>query len=222
MLLAADLLLLLTDDDSGKLVVPGAQADIALGGANLVELALLERVGVDDRKRLLVLDPSGTGDAVLDAALGIVGAHEGKRPKSAVAALGKNLRAALYERLVDQGILRAEASKVLGIIPVHRWPAEHAAHETDLRTQVTQALVQRTTPEARTAALISLLHALKSEHRVVDPHEHALSRRELRDRARQVAEGDWASAAVRQAVDDMMAAVIAATTAATAAGAAGS
>jgi hypothetical protein len=34
-LLAEDLLLLVTDDASGRLAVPGMQADAGLGGANL-------------------------------------------------------------------------------------------------------------------------------------------------------------------------------------------
>jgi len=46
MLLAEDLLLLVTDDASGRLSVPGAQADAGLGGANLVELTLLGKVDV--------------------------------------------------------------------------------------------------------------------------------------------------------------------------------
>lgn len=222
MLLAEDLLLLLTDDATGKLVIPGEQADVALGGANLVELTLMARVGIDDNKRLVVPDPSPTGDEILDAALAIVDDKQGKKPKSVVGPLGKHLRAALYERLVGEGILRAEASKILGVIPVHRWPAARAEHEASVRLQVTQVLVQGTTPDPRTAALISLLHAVKSEHRIVDPGEHGLSKRELAARGKQVAEGDWASAAVRQAIDDMMAAVIAASTAATSAGVAGS
>jgi Golgi phosphoprotein 3 (GPP34) len=43
LLLAEDLLLLLTDDRTGKLVIASNQVDIALGGAMLVELALVER-----------------------------------------------------------------------------------------------------------------------------------------------------------------------------------
>jgi hypothetical protein len=46
MLLAEDLLLLVTDDASGRLSVPGVQADAGLGGANLVELTLLGKVDV--------------------------------------------------------------------------------------------------------------------------------------------------------------------------------
>jgi Golgi phosphoprotein 3 (GPP34) len=92
MLIAEDLLLLLTNDATGKLVLPAAQVDVALGGANLIELTLSERVGLDDRNRVVVHDPSSTGDPILDGALGIAGARQGKKPKAVVEALGKNLR----------------------------------------------------------------------------------------------------------------------------------
>lgn len=75
------------------------------------------------------------------------------------------------------------------------------------------------TPDPRTAALISLLHALKAVPKVVDPREHGVTKRELQAHAKQIAEGDWASKAVRQAIDEMMAAVMAATTVATTAAA---
>jgi Golgi phosphoprotein 3 (GPP34) len=162
MLLAEDLLLLVTDDDSGRLSVPGVQADAGLGGANLVELTLLGKVDVAGEQdpgkpgRIIVRDPSPPGDEVLDAAL-------------------------------------------------------------QTRQLVTQALVQPSAPDERTAALIALLHALKCEHKVVDPRPYQLSRRQLRARAAEVAQGNWASEAVRKAIDEMMAAVAAASAAATAA-----
>ena len=67
--------------------------------------------------------------------------------------------------------------------------------------------------------LISLLHALKSEHRIVDPKEHGLTRKELQARAKEVSNGDWASEAVRQAIEAMMAGVMASITAASSASA---
>src|SRR5262249_59184204 len=109
MLLAEDLLLLVTDDASGRLSAPAAQVDVALGGANLVELTLMNKVGLSgewDRGkagRIIVRDPSPTGDEVLDAALGIINAHQGKKPSTVVRPLGKNLRRKLYERLVLGG-----------------------------------------------------------------------------------------------------------------------
>ena len=61
MLLAENLLLLVTDDASGRLSVPGHQLDPGLGGAN----------------------------EVVDAALRIVLAHAGRRPSAVIRPLGK-------------------------------------------------------------------------------------------------------------------------------------
>jgi hypothetical protein len=220
MLIAEDLLLLVTDDTSGKLSASASEVDVGLGGANLLELTLLERVdltreGEPGRTgRVVVRDHAPTGDAMLDVALSIAAAHQGKKPAAVINPLSKNLRRALYDRLTARGVLRAEEGRVLGIFPTSRWPSQDARHEAELRRLIEQSLVQGFTPDARTAALIALLHALKCEHKVVDPAQHGLSKRVLRARAEEIAKGNWASDAVRKAIDDMMAAVIAATTAA--------
>jgi hypothetical protein len=225
MLIAEDLLLLVTDDTSGKLSAQADQVDAGLGGALLVELTLMNRVDLthegDEGKpgRLVVRDSSPTGDPVLDAALTAVADRRGKKPAAAIKPLGKNLRRTLYERLAANGIVRAEEGRILGIFPTHRWPAQDAHHEAEVRRQLTQALVHRSTPDARSAALVSLVHALKCEHQVVDPQLHDLSKRELRARAEEIAKGDWASDAVRKTIDEMNAAVMAAIVAATVAGA---
>jgi len=52
-----------------------------------------------------------------------------------------------------------------------------------------------------------LLHALKSEHRIVNPKEHGLTRKELRARAEELSPGGWASEAVLEAIEAVMAAV---------------
>lgn len=224
MLIAEDLLLLLTDDASGRLLVPGEQADVALGGANLVELALLGKVGrsgpgdAGKPGRIIVLDPSPPGDAVLDAALQTVLAHQGRKPSALVRPLSRNLRRELYGRLAAGGVLRAEEGRVLGLFPAHRWPAQDASHEMQVRGQLTGALLGQAAPDRRSAALIALLHALRCEHKVVDMSSGGLSRRQLRARAAQIAEGDWASAAVRKVIEEMIAAVAATASAAGATG----
>ncbi|PFG38999.1 Golgi phosphoprotein 3 GPP34 [Georgenia soli] len=220
MLVAEDVLLAVTDDSTGKLLVSGAEADIALGGALLVELALRERVdvaGPDERVhegRLTVRDPGPTGDDVLDDALAVVVAREGKKPESVVTKLGKHVRDRLYERLVAAGLLRAEEGRILGLIPTERWPTEDVRHESEVRAGLAQALQNGTTADERTAALISLLLALNAVHKVIDPATLGLQKRELKARARQIAEGDWAGRSVRRAIDSMNAAIIAATSSA--------
>ena len=220
MLLAEDLLLLVTEDASGRLSAPAEQVDAGLGGANLVELTLLNKVdlsGEQDpgrRGRIIVRDPSPAGDAVLDAALEILIARQGRRPSAVIGPLSKNLRRTLYQRLADRGVVRAEQSRILGVFPVRRWPAQDASDEAEVRRLMTQALVEQVVPDTRTAALIALAHAVGCVDKIVDRRQHGLSRRQLRARAAKIAEGNWASAAVRKAIEDMMAAVLVTITAA--------
>src|SRR6516165_9193538 len=121
MLLAEDLLLLVTDDGTGQLIVPAAQVDAGLGGANLVELALTNKVelsaeGEDGKPgRVVVRDPSPAGDDVLDAALATLTANQGKKPSAVIRPLSKNLRQALYQRLAAAGVIRSERGRTLGI-----------------------------------------------------------------------------------------------------------
>lgn len=227
MLIAEDLLLLLTDDHTGRLAASGAAVDVALGGALLVELTLRQRIdvaGPDERVRegrLVVRDASPTGDGLLDEALAIVATKEGKKPQSAVAPLGKRTRVRLYDRLVASGLLRAEEGLGLGIFPRTRWPSEHAEHEASVRVGLATALRAGLTTDARTGALVALLLALKVVHKAVDPAAVGLSRREMTARAKRIAEGDWAAEAVRHAIDSMSAAVIAATSSAAVLGSGG-
>ena len=227
MLLAEDLLLLVTDDASGRLSAPAAPVDAGLGGANLIELTLLNKVDLSDEQdqgkpgRIIVRDPSPAGNAVLDPALEIVIAHQGQKPSTVIKPLSRNLRQTLYQRLADSGVVREERGKTFGVFAFHRWPAQDASHEAEVRRLVTQALVQQAAPDTRTAALIALVHAVGCEDKIVDPRQYGLSRRELRERAEEIAKDNWASEAVRKAIEQMMAAVTAATTAAATAAAGG-
>jgi hypothetical protein len=222
MLLAEELLLLITDDVSGRLSVPAAQADAGLGGANLLELALMNKIGLSSGRdaskpgRIVVQDSVPTGDAVLDAALTVIIARQGSKPSTLIRPLAKNLRHTLYERLARSGAVRASRGRILGLFPAHRWLVQDSRHETGVRQQLVQALVQQHDPDERTAALIALLHALRCEHKIINPGDYGLSRRQLRSRAEQIAKGDWASEAIRMAIQEMTAAVMAAVSSAAA------
>ena len=159
--------------------------------------------------RLVVRDATATSDPLLDEALSTVGAKQGKKPQNVVTALGKGVRVRLYDRLTGRGILRAESAKVLGIVPRHSWPAQDATHEDSVRADLLTALRNAMTSDPRTGALISLLLALNAVHNAVGPVA-GLSKREMNVNAKRIAEGDWASDAVRHVIDSMNAAVIAA------------
>lgn len=218
-LIAEDLLLLLTDDRSGKLLVPSNQADIALGGALLIELALARRVevaaedGVVRKGRLLVRDAGATSDSLLDEALDRIAAKQGKKPKDVVPALGKAVRARLHARLAERGLLHEQTAKILGIFPSHRWPSSDSAHEDSVRVVLAAALRVGGTDDPRLATLVALLHALNAVGKVVEPASVGLTKQELNANAKQIADGDWAAEAVREAIDAMQA-IVAATSSA--------
>ncbi|GAA0621045.1 GPP34 family phosphoprotein [Kribbella sandramycini] len=225
MLIAEDLLLLLYDDDSGKPIAGSPGLDYALAGAVLIELTVLGKLDItaagDGVKpgRLKVLDATPTGDPVLDERLAYVVDKPGKKPKDQIGRLSKKLRDQLLARLAERGILQADAGKVLGLFPVTRWPAKDARHEGEVRTALEAALRIGTTPDQRTGALIALLSALNVVPKVITD---AVDKRQLRQRAKLIAESDWAADAVKKAVTEMQAAVTATIVVASTAGAAGS
>jgi hypothetical protein len=223
MLIAEDLALLLLDDDSGKALTDRTRLDSALAGAVLLELALHGRVEPDaaDRKqRLRVSDPRPTGDVVLDDALRRVADKQPVKAESILGAVAKGLRDDIFERLVARGILRRQDGKVLGLFPTTQWPAQDSAHERQLRQRLSDVLVVGLTPDPHTRALVSLLLAVDALPKVVGTDR--ADKRELKRRAKELADGEWAGAAVRKAVEAVNTAVAVSIGAAVAASAASS
>lgn len=221
-LIAEDLLLLLLDDTRGT-VRAGSYLASALGGAVLVELALAEAVELEEKTsawRSAKVRPTGAApqDPVLTAGLATI-AEKDRSPQDLVNRLGKGLKETLTDRLVERGLLERREDKLLGVFSRTRWPAADTTYEHDVRRQVRAALVEGAQPDPRSGALVALLAAVDQAHRVVD-HE-GMSSREVKRRAKDIANGDWAAKAVRDAVAATVAAVTTAVTAATVASASG-
>jgi hypothetical protein len=228
-LIAEDLLLLLTDDTSGRLSTPAAKAEILLAGANLVDLALMGRVDISRAvkpipflginrtvDRLIVRDRSPTGDAVLDAALQIASRGQG-RLSWVLRQRGKNLQMTLYKRLVSSGMIRHEQRTILAVAMVDWWPAQDSRHKVEVRRRVIQALVEQTTPDTRSAALIALLHTIEHEPAIVDSRYARFRSRNAVDielfsirsqvlgRGKEIAKSTWAPEAIRNSIDAIIA-----------------
>lgn len=228
MLIAEELILLLTDE-SGARQVGGTQFSYVLAGAVLLELSLLGKVDVAERGepvktgRLIVRDPAPTGDAILDVAMERLSRKEGRKPRDVIAALSKRLGDDVYARLAQRGVVRAEHSKVLGLFPQRRWPSVDTAHERRVRDRIVQTVAQPgLTIEPTVGALISLLSSIDKLPKVAEPDLVGVSKREVRKRGKAIAAQDWAPKAVRDAVAAVNYATMAAVTAATTAAAASS
>jgi hypothetical protein len=211
MTLAEDLVLLLLDPRTGRAVVDSTSLDRAIGGALLLDLSTRERITADGggaRARLSVVDAAPTGDPLLDTALARL--DKPLRAQKAVERLARGTRTPVLERLADQALVRHERNRLLGILPISTWTPGHAAQE--LRGRVAAVLRDGAQPDQHLALLISLVHAVKAEHKIVDG-----PRRQLRARAAEVADGEWAGQAVRKAVQAVQTSVMAAVAASTAA-----
>jgi hypothetical protein len=215
-LIAEDTLVLLLDDESGRSLLDATRLSRVLAGGLLVELAVDGRVSPaaegDGAKpgRLVVRDPQPTGDPLLDRALALLTESKPMKPERAVERLQKGIRDELLARLINQGLIREERRRALGILPRTVWPAGDLSHESLLRAELSQVLVHGIEPTPRTAALVSLLAAVDAAPKVIPSDD----RRGVKRRAKEIADGEWAGAAVRKAVQAVTAGVAAAATAA--------
>ncbi|MFC4000313.1 GPP34 family phosphoprotein [Prauserella oleivorans] len=211
MLIAEDLLLLVFDDDAGTPISGVHNLEYSLAGALLIELTQLGRVDITTEAdagrpgRLVLRDPTPTGLPALDDALAKLATMQGRKPKDVIGPLaGNRLSERLLTGLADRGILRREQGKVLKLFPVTRWPAADSRHEEQTRAELARVLVDGEQPSGRAAALIALLAGMGVVKRAVETDDPKAAER----RAKEIAEGNWASEATHKAVEEVTAAVM--------------
>jgi hypothetical protein len=97
--------------------------------------------------------------------------------------------------------VRKHDSKAFGITSRTTWPAAERTHEQLLRARLSWSLPADQTPTDREQALLSLLAAIGSLDIVAGGAQTALTRQEVRRRARDLVRCSWVSEAVRKAVE---------------------
>jgi Golgi phosphoprotein 3 (GPP34) len=202
--LAEEFLLLAYNDVSGKPMVDGMKLNAALAGTAVVELALTGALELTDRGRLV-----RTGQQPADSRLAVVAElADGRKPKDAISRISGlsgwhnragDLREMLLADLAATGVLRLEEGRVLGVFRTTAWKPGDTAIESSLAGRVRSALLDGTPPDDRTAALISILHAIDLLPRLLPDAD----KRAIRRRGKEISESDWGAAAVRKAVQEV-------------------
>jgi hypothetical protein len=196
---AADFVLVTTDPATGKSLVSSMNADAVHGGAVLLDLVAAGHLALEGRGRhakVVVADPRPSPDPVLEESLARVRDRRPAKPGSVVTRLGKKVRARVCASLEKQGVLRERRDTVLGLFPVTRHDVVDVARRDELVSRVRACLLLDQDPDERVGAVIGLLSAADLVKVVVDKPD----RKRAKARAKVVAEGDWASEAVRQAI----------------------
>lgn len=223
-LLAEDLLLLCWDDEKGGLhrrcsttVGPG------IGGALVIDAVLAGAlVIVDDRVVVTGTDP---GDVMLTE---VVAAADRRRPPGVtrlVQEVGTPSRyKAVRDRLVEQGVLRADRRRVVGLVPSTRFPPADPAITEAVRERVRALLTDRAAPadaEPREVVLAGLTVPTGAVDVLVARGERTQARHRAEAFGNPHATAPGTGQAVEEAQIAALAAVAAAVTAGTATSTAG-
>lgn len=208
---AEELVLVATSPDGRNLL--GSNRTLVLAGAFLAELAVMERLAVED-KRLRVLDPGPTGHHLLDEALERFVEQEGKKPKDVLHKVGKQLVDPVLENLAARELISPDPVTVIGLTLWTRWPVVVDGPREAVLQDLAQVLTGARKAGPRTGALVSLLHAAGILHTVVRGDlRPGMTNRDLKRRGKEVLEGRWAPESVAKAVEEAAAATMVAVTA---------
>ncbi|GAA0606978.1 GPP34 family phosphoprotein [Virgibacillus siamensis] len=211
-----ELLLLALNDDKGTVVFSaGSSLNYGLAGAALAELTIEERIGLEDKK-VVVIDETPTGNKVNDAVLQQV--IEARKPKSVkrwVQSMNYRMgqwRKDMLRDLVDKGVLEEKEQKILWVFSRNTYPTERDVPEQQIRQRVHASIFGDQKPDARTAMLLSLIKACNLINEVFSTRE----KKEAKKRIDQISKNNDYGDAVKVSIDAMQTAVIAACAAAAA------
>lgn len=214
LLICEQVLLIAYDAKKGRAGIDASLAPV-VSGAVVLDLILAGKLTEQDGK----LHAHGSAPAhpalakVFDAVAG------SSRPRKVSHWVGKYANTSRTERtvaagLAEKGILHEEHRRLLGLIPITRFPQADGRPEKVLRDRLDAVLLASAEPTDREALLVGVLKAGKMLDDVV-PKDR---RKQAAARAEQVEEGMAVNAAVAKAIRDVELAITAgAVTAATAA-----
>lgn len=214
--LPEQVLLLALGDDAGTIPM-GSMYAHAIAGAIIAELALHERIAVEEHRKsdlITIIDERPTGDPLLDESLEKI--RTARRRASAATWVGRlaGLRARdpLAERLQRRGILRREEGRLLLIFPRRKWPTVDPRPEADLITRMRAAIFDGRTPDVRTAVLIGLAYPAGLLNQIFEKSALKQHKGRIEEIASGAAISEATRAAVESAIEAATAAMVAMTT----------
>ncbi len=160
--LAEDILLLLLDDESGKLAsIDHMTLNYAMAGAVLMDLALRNRIDTDLEK-LVVADPTPTGLHILDTYLDLIGSnnntdHNTRYWLTELSNYGEKIVDTATSMLVEKKILKVEEKKILWVIGTRVYPMIDDKEEKEVKKRIIDLLMSDEIPTPKDVVLVSLM-----------------------------------------------------------------
>lgn len=159
--LAEDILLLMLDDDSGKMTNADPLATrYALGGSILMGLAVRSKIKADAEK-LTVVDKTETGIELLDKYLEKISNSENDESTlhwvNFLSNRSDEIQKEALNMLVEKRILKEEEKKILWVFETRRYPMIDDKEEKEVKKRIIDLLYNEDTPTPKDAVLISLV-----------------------------------------------------------------
>ncbi len=200
---AEEIMLLLLEDKSGRFIyVPEHSASCVLSGAVLMDLALLGKIDTDLRK-LTVIDPSETGDDLLDPTLKrLAEADEERNARYWVEHCQRDsvaIRQRALDRLCEAGILKHEENRFLWVFSSRRYPVRDGKAEREVKLRIMSILFSDEIPDPRDIAIIGLVDTCGIFRHLLSRGEH----NRVKDRIDQIRNMDLIGQAVTAAVREI-------------------
>lgn len=175
--LAEDIVLLLLDDETGKMEDIHANVmEMLMAGAVLMDLGLKAKIDWD-LEQVFAIDETPVGDPTLDETLERICAEpKPLSPKvwiQRIAERGMDIRTAAIDSLVQRRIIKVENTKFLWVFGTRRYPVIDNREEREVKLRLMDVLLSDSIPDPHDVALICLADA-------ASVFEIILSERELR------------------------------------------
>ena len=185
--LLEELFLLSIDDSTGTVLSSAGKAlGFGLAGAVLAELALQNKVCVNDKGRLELIDDTETGDKLLDKVLREMQASEKPRKLTywvnTLSARPKKFRQQLEESLAAKGIIAeedgyGEAGYATSADSQPVFPSKY-----EIKNRLRAGILAEEEIDLRSLALLSLARASKLLNLIFTKDERRAARRYIREK----------------------------------------
>ncbi len=159
--LAEDIILLLLDDDSGKLAsIDLMTLNYAMAGAVLMDLALRNKIDTD-LESLIVADSTPTGLQMLDTYLDKISSENKENNTrywlTELSNYGEDIVDSALNMLVEKKILKTEEKKILWVIGTRVYPMIDDKEEKEVKRRIVDLLMSDEIPTPQDVVLVSLM-----------------------------------------------------------------
>ncbi len=198
-----EIMLMLIEDESGRILhVPELSMRCVLAGAVMMDLAMLDKID-SDLEKIIVIDPTPTGDKLLDPILKEISENsEQKDAKAWVESLAldsERIKLLALNRLVEKKVLEKIDDRFLWVFRTRRYPVLDGKVEQEVKLRILDVLFSDKIPSPRDIVIIGLVDACGIFKHILSEVQY----KKCQSRIKQVRNMDIIGRAVTNSVRDI-------------------